>query len=279
MGDKRKRVVLVTGASSGIGNACATQLAKKGFIVYGTSRAPDERNRMADEFYELIRMDVTDDDSVQTGVAYIMAREGRIDALLCSAGSGIAGAIEETPIVEAAFQLDINVLGVARVIKAVLPAMRVEGGTILVVGSMAGLVGVPFQAYYSSSKFALEGLVDSLRMELGRAPVRVALIQPGDFRTGFTAARKVFGLAEGSPYAQTGRRALAVMEESENNGLDPVLVARLVLRLLDVKRLRPRYPVGPWQQRLAMSLRLVIPRRLYERILMAYFKVLARNGA
>ncbi|MBU0928822.1 MAG: SDR family oxidoreductase [Spirochaetes bacterium] len=278
MNDKRKRVVIVTGASSGLGNACATHLAKKGFVVYGTSRRPDEKNRRADEFFELVRMDATDDDSVTSVVDYVLAKDGRIDALLCCAGIGIAGAVEEVPIVEAARQMDVNFLGVARAVRAVLPSMRVNGGTVLVLGSMAGLVGVPFQAYYAASKFALEGFVDSLRMEVGGA-VRVALIEPGDFRTGFTAAREVFGLAEGGPYSEAGRRAIGGMERSEREGSDPVIVARLALKLLDARRLRARYSVGPWGQRLAMALRRALPRRIFELILMAYYGVPARNGA
>ncbi|OHD19576.1 MAG: hypothetical protein A2Y38_25220, partial [Spirochaetes bacterium GWB1_59_5] len=296
--DNRKRVVLVTGASSGIGNASATQLAKKGYAVYGTSRFPEDRRRRADEFFELIRMDVTDDDSVSTAVAYIVAREGHIDALLCCAGIGIAGAVEETPITEASRQFDVNFLGVARTVQAVLPAMKATGGSILILGSMAGLVGVPFQAYYSASKFALEGFVDSLRMELADAGimirrksgnkvekrrekktgVQVSLIQPGDFKTGFTAARAVFGLAEGGPYTEAGRRALSVMEESEKAGSDPILVARLVLKLLNRKRIKARYAVGPLAQRFAMAMRIMLPRSIQERILMSYYKVFTRNG-
>lgn len=299
MGDSRKRVVLVTGASSGIGNAVATQLAKKGFSVYGTSRFPENRHRMADEFFELIRMDVTDDDSVGTAVAYVLAKEGRIDALICSAGFGVAGPVEETPILEAARQMDVNFLGTARTVHAALPSMRVNGGTILIIGSMSGLVGIPFQAYYSASKFALEGFVDSLRMELAdpgsrmkrrsrtnrvarlevRPSVQVSLIQPGDFKTGFTAARVVFGLAEGSHYAAIGRRALAIMEESEKTGSDPILVARLVLKLLDRKIIKSRYSAGPLAQRIAMVLRVVLPRGVQELILLTYYRIFNRNGA
>lgn len=298
MSDSRKRVVLVTGASSGIGNAVATQLAKKGFVVYGTSRFPENRSRMADEFFELIRMDVTDDDSVSTALAYILARESRIDALICCAGIGIAGAVEETPMREATHQIGVNFLGTARTVQAVLPVMRQHGGIILIIGSMAGLVGVPFQAYYSASKFALEGFVDSLRMELAdpgsrmkrksgnkrvarlevRPSVQVSLVQPGDFKTGFTAARVAFGLAEGSHYEKIGRRALSVMEESERTGSDPILVARLVLKLLDRKNIKSRYSVGPWLQRLAMVIRKLLPRNVQEFILLTYYRIFNRNG-
>lgn len=273
MADRRRRVVLVTGASSGLGNACATQLAKKGYVVYGTGRAPEGKNRMADEFFEMIRMESSDDDSVHTAVSYVLAKEERIDALICCAGMGLAGSVEDTPMHDAARQLDVNFLGAARAVREVLPGMRAAGGTILVVGSMAGRIGVPFQAYYAASKFALEGFVDSLRMELARFPVRVSIIEPGDFRTGFTAARQAFGLSGDGPYAEVGGRALSIMENSERAGADPVLFARLVLTLLDKKRLRARYATGLAPQRVALAMRRILPHRLYELMLMAYFKV------
>jgi NAD(P)-dependent dehydrogenase (short-subunit alcohol dehydrogenase family) len=273
MADKRRVVVLVSGASSGIGNSCATALAKNGYIVYGTSRAPESRPRKADEFFELIRMDVSDDDSVSNAVSYIRAKEGRIDVLLHSAGAGIAGALEETPILEARKLFDVNVMGAARIIYEVLPDMRKEGGTILVVGSLAGLSGIPFQSYYSASQHALEGLIDSLRLEMAGFPVRVSLIQPGGFRTGFTAARKSFGLGEKSPYDENGRRALVIAEQLEKSGADPILVARLVMRLIVKKRVGPRYSVGFLHQRLAMKIKRLLPLRLAELLLRLYFEL------
>jgi len=279
MRDRHRPVVLVTGASSGLGNACATHLAKKGYSVYGTSRDPETRQRRADEFFELIRMDVSNDDSVSSAVFYILAREERIDALVHCVGTGIAGAVEETLIVDASRQMDVNFLGCARVVREVLPGMRKHGGSILILGSMAGKTGIPFQSYYAASKFALEGFVDSLRMELTGFPVRVSIIEPGDFLTGFSAARTIVGLAPESPYHQNGINAIQAMVESEREGSDPVMVARLVLRLIQKKRLLARYSVGPWYQRLALVLHGIVPYIIYERILMAYFRIDARNGA
>ncbi len=274
MADKRRVVVLVVGASSGIGNSCATALAKNGYIVYGTSRTPDARPRKVDEFFELIRMDVSDDDSVSHAISYIRAKEGRIDVLVHSAGAGIAGAIEETPILDAAELFDVNVMGTARTIHEVLPGMRKEGGTILVIGSLAGLTGIPFQPYYSASQHALEGLIDSLRLEMAGFPVRVSLIQAGAFRTGFTAARKSYGMGENSPYAENGRRALAIAEQLEKAGADPILVARLVMKLMAKKRVGPRYRAGFLQQRLAITIKRLLPHRLAELLLRWYFELL-----
>ena len=273
MAENGKRVVLVTGASSGLGNACATYLSKKGYAVYGTSRDPQAAQRKADEFFELIRMDAEDDDSVKLAVDYVLEKEGRIDVLLCNAGMGIAGPVEETPAPEAARQMDVNFLGAARVVTATLPSMRKTGGTILVTGSIAGRAGVPFQAYYSASKFALEGFVESLRMELKPFPVRIAIVEPGDFRTGFTAARSTAAVPEGSPYREAMVRAIGVMEHDEREGSNPIEMARLVYALLGRKRLRVRYTVGPLFERFAAGLKRVIPSRWYEAIMASYYRV------
>jgi len=278
MAERRHHVVLVTGASSGLGNACATYLAKKGYVVYGTSRTPESRPRRADEFFELIRMDVTNDDSVASGVSYVLAREGHIDTLICGHGFGIAGPVEETPIADAMRQIDVNFMGVARIVHDVLPGMRAGGGTILVVGSLMGRTGLPFNAYYSASKFALEGFVESMRMELHGFPVRVALIEPGDFRTGFIAARETIGLADTSPYAAAGRCTMTVIEDAERSGADPVLFARLILKLVREKRLRARYTVGLWFNRFAITLKWILPHSLYEFLFMAYFRYSSKNG-
>ncbi|HUW69061.1 MAG TPA: SDR family NAD(P)-dependent oxidoreductase [bacterium] len=278
MAERRHHVILVTGASSGLGNACATYLAKKGYIVYGTSRTPETKHRRADEFFELIRMDVTNDDSVASGVSYVLAKEGHIDTLICSHGFGIAGPVEETPIPDAIRQMDANFMGVARIVHEVVAAMRASGGTILVVGSLAGRTGLPFNAYYSASKFALEGFVESMRLELHGFPVRLALIEPGDFRTGFITARQTIGLADTSPYAATGRCAMSVIEDGERAGADPVLFSRLILRLVRKDRLRARYTVGLWFNRFAITLKWFLPHSLFEFIFMAYFRCNSRNG-
>lgn len=277
MAERKRVVALVTGASSGLGNAVATQLAKKGYAVYGASRSAETRQRKADEFFEPVTMDASSDGSVSAAVAYVLAKEGRIDALVCCAGMGIAGAVEETPVAEAIRQMDVNFIGVVRIVQSVLPGMRKAGGTILVIGSMAGLTGIPFQSFYSASKYALEGFVESLRMELCQFPVRVALIEPGDFRTGFTSARRILGLGADSPYAVQGRRAIKVMEDSERAGSDPVIVARLVLSLLARKKLRSRYTVGPGVQKFAMVLKRFLPHRLYELLIMANYQLNSGN--
>lgn len=268
----KKKVVLVTGASSGIGNACATHLAKKGYSVYGTSRNPAAKPRRVDEFFELVRMDVSNNDDVEAVISYITAKENVLDAIICCAGIGIAGALEEIPIIEAQRQFDVNFMGVARLAKAGLPLLRASKGHFIVIGSIAGLFGVPFQSYYSASKCALTGLVDSLRMELYSHHVKTSLILPSDFRTGFTSARAIYGLGADSPYGLKGKKAIAIMEQNERYGADPIIVARLMLKLLNKKRLRPRYSLGPLLQRTAVFIARILPKAFTEIILLYYYR-------
>lgn len=276
-----RKVVLVTGASSGLGNACATVLAKRGFQVYGTCRKPAAVTRRADEFFELIAMDLGDDYSVTTAVSYIVEREGGIDAVVHAACPGIAGPVEEIPIDAAARQIDEGLTGTARVVRAALPSVRARRGTILVVGSLAGRLALPFQAHYTAVKFALAGFVQSLRLELTGLGVRVALIEPGDFRTGFLAARTKLGDASG-PYSDNAKRALEIAEAGERQGADPILFARLALKLLGKKRVTARYSVGSRGQRAAAMLSRLLPPCLVELGLRIHFdlrKPASRSGS
>jgi len=181
---KSPPVVLITGASSGIGLAAAQILHARGARVWGASR------RVIAGEIPWIAMDVTDDEAVDAGVRKLIEKAGRIDALITCAGYGIAGAIEDTSSAEAQAQFATNFFGTFRAVRAVLPAMRAqEAGRIVLVGSIAGRIGVPFQGFYSASKFALEGFAESLRMEVKPFGIDVSLIEPGDFKTDFTAAR------------------------------------------------------------------------------------------
>lgn len=186
MTDAAGRVALVTGASSGFGLFIANDLHAAGYRVYGASRravgGPDGG-------FQAIAMDVDDDASVAAGVGAIVAREGRLDVLVSNAGIGIAGSLEDTTTQEAKAQFETNFFGNHRVCRAALPHLRAqESSHIVVIGSLAGLFGIPFQGMYSASKFALEGYCESLRIELRHTGVRVAIVEPGDFATGFTAA-------------------------------------------------------------------------------------------
>jgi NAD(P)-dependent dehydrogenase (short-subunit alcohol dehydrogenase family) len=280
MAATRPEVVLITGASSGIGKACAERLHLRGYRVYGTSRrapraiAVTTTGGSAAGTFELLPMDVTSDESVERGIGSILAREGRIDAVVNNAGYGLAGAVEDTALDEARAQFDTNFFGVLRVCRAVLPVMRRQGrGYLLNVSSMAGVIGIPFQALYSASKFALEGLTEALRAEVAPHGIRVVLIEPGDFRTGFTASRTLArGAAAGTAYAERQARALGVMEADEKGGATPESVGRLVERILGRRSPRPRYAVGPLSERLALALKRVAPDRIFAWAIAKYYR-------
>ncbi|HUX40915.1 MAG TPA: SDR family oxidoreductase [Rectinemataceae bacterium] len=266
---EEKKTIVVTGASSGIGNAIATYLAKRGENVIGTCRNPASRTGKADEFFDMIALDITRDDSVKTAFSKIFEGKKTVDTLVCCAGMGIAGSVEETSIEEAHLQMDTNYCGTLRTIKAVLPKFREAGrGQIIVMSSLAGVAGIPFQSFYSSSKFALEGLVEALRLEVAPFGIQVCLVEPGDFRTGFTDARvKVAAYlagGEASPYSKGFEATVGQMEHDERAGADPIVIAKLIEKLLGKRNLSVRYGVGSIFQRLGVKIKNFMPSRLFE---------------
>jgi len=267
-----ERVVLVTGATSGLGKAIAEKLAAEGCKVYGAARRiPDPAQAGGGIAY--LCMDVRDEASVQAGIASIIAASGHIDVLVACAGMGIGGAVEDSSMAEIERQMDVNFLGTVRTVKACLPAMRVQrAGKIIIIGSIAGLIGMPFQAFYSSSKFALEGFVESLRHEVRRFGVDVCVVEPGDFRTGFTGARAKVDLAD-TAYAETFRRVIGIQEHDEQNGCYPSRAADAVSALLRRKRLPARKTVGSGFQRFATFLKRILPYAWFEAFYRIYYKV------
>lgn len=266
-------VVLITGASSGIGRACADLLAQHGFVVYGASRsAPEGRTETG---WIPLRMDVRDDASVIQTLDRILGEAGQLDAVVNNAGVGTAGAVEDTSVKEALDLFQTNFFGSLRVCRAVLPLFRALGkGTIVNVSSLGGRIGLPFQGLYSASKFALEGLTEALRMEVRPFGVRVVLVEPGDFRTGFTAHRQRAAAAQtNDAYRDQFATALRRAERDEEEGGDPRAVARLVLRILQHPNPRLRYTVGNPFQRLAVHARRVLPDRFVEWSIMRYYRV------
>lgn len=255
------RVVLITGASSGIGRACALHLAERGFRVYGTSRNPPAET----EPVEMLQVDVTDDLSVQRGIDKITAREGRIDIVVNNAGIAIAGPLESTSTQEAQRQLDVNLFGAFRVSRAVLPGMRRQGGGYIVnIGSIGGVIAIPYQPLYSASKFALEGLSESLRLEVRPFGIRVVIIEPGDTRTPITQNRTVTADAETHGVYRSFPTALKRTAFDEQNGPGPESVARLLHRIVNTPEPRLRYTVGPVAQRAAVWLKRLLPYAVLE---------------
>jgi NAD(P)-dependent dehydrogenase (short-subunit alcohol dehydrogenase family) len=282
MNTGQQRVVLVTGASSGIGLASASYLASRGFRVYGTSRRVPENETVltghaaaqgqADQII-MLTMDVTSDQSVKQGVERILSREGRLDIAINNAGMGIVGPVEKTTVEEARRQLEVNFFGAFRVCREVLRPMRQQGGGYIVnIGSIAGVIAIPYQAMYCASKFALEGLSESMRLEVRPFGVKVSVVQPGDHRTALTQNRQCTAAAhEDLAYSRPLDAALAQTAQDEQAGPGPEKVAHLVHRIVNLPNPRLRYTVGPPVQRAAVWLKRFFPYSLIEHTIRIYY--------
>lgn len=272
MSSDDQRVILVTGVLKGIGNTCAAFLAKRGHIVYGTFLHHESRVARADEFFRLLAMDPTTDDSIENAVSKILDDQGQIDVLICHASSTITSSVENTTSSEARHQMEVNFMGLARIIQSVLPAMRSrQSGMILVIGSLAGCVGVPFSAYHAAGEFALKGFVESLRMEVRTFGIKIALIEPGAIHADYKdQSTKASGHAT-DPYENLQSNVARSVLSRRQAESDPVIVARLVERLMFRKHLKIRYLVGPFRQRIWIRLKSLLPSRIYESLLLDYY--------
>ena len=254
------RSVLVTGASAGIGWACAEALHVAGWAVTGASRrgiAPDGCTGLV--------MNVDDDQSVRAGVAGMLAQRGRIDALVAAAGWGLAGAVEQSPVADARAQLETNFWGCVRVVQQALPAMRGHGGgRIVLLSSIGGLIGIPFQAFYSASKFALEGFGEALAYEVAPFGIQVTLVEPGNVRTDFTASRRKPASAADPVYGPAFSKALGTMERDEANGAPATEVAGVVRRVLESPHPPRRVSAGKAAERVGLLAKRVLPFRVFQ---------------
>ena len=220
-------------------------------------------------------MDVNSDESVASAIEQIVRAEGRIDVVVNSAGFGIGGAVEDTSIEEAKALFETNFFGMLRVCRTVLPVMRKsQRGTIVNISSLGGRIGLPYQGLYSASKFAVEGMTEALRMEVRQFGIRVIMIEPGDFRTEFTANRLyVAGSKENSAYNESFERAINVFANDEHGGSSPEQIATLLVKVLAKRSPKVRYSVGGMSQRGAAVLKQIVPNRFFEWALMKYYRV------
>lgn len=260
-----QKVVLITGATSGIGQACANHLSGRGWRVFGTRRGSSSASANGTPF-EMITMDVDNDASVQAGVETLLSKVGRLDAVVNNAGFSLMGPIEHTSTEEAKAQMETNFFGVLRVCRATLPALRQQGGGHIVnVSSLAAVVGLPFSGLYSASKFALEGLSESLRHETRPFGVRVVLVEPGDFRTPITAKRRTTqASAANDTYRSAFEQFKLKQDQDEAQAPDPLAVAQLIEAILRNPRPRMRYSVGMMGQRIVVPLKRFLPQALFE---------------
>ena len=265
----RRPVVLVTGVSTGIGRAVAVELSRRGHRVFGAGRRPEA----TPPGVEAVTMDVRDDDSVAAGVALVLDRAGRLDAVVNNAGIAIGGPVEDTSIDEARAMVETNLLGVWRVCRAVLPAMRARGdGVIVNMGSVAGVIGTPFAGGYTATKFAIEGLTETLRLEVRPFGVHVTVIEPGLIKSGMAArSARTAGLSDA--YREHAERVLDQMVADEAAGLPSEAVGKLVARVVNAARPRLRYTVGPPLERAFPMIKRVLPAPALEAIVRRGYKL------
>ncbi len=267
-------VVLVTGATSGIGRACAEHLARCGWRVFGTRRETSATIVPEGQF-EMVVMDVDDDESVQRAVRGVLSRTGRLDAVVNNAGFSLMGPIEDTSIAEAKAQMETNFFGVLRVLRATLPVLRQRhSATIVNISSLAAVVGLPFSGLYSASKFALEGMSEALRLETVPFGIRVVLVEPGDFRTPITVKRRIAQAVQtNNTYRAAFSRFKEKQDRDEAQAPEPAAVAKLVERILRHPNPRARYTVGMYSQRIVVPLKRFLPQRLFEWFLRRAFGI------
>ena len=262
------KVILVTGASSGIGFEIATYLSKNNYIVYGGSRS-----LAITEDFKPIKLDVTDDESVKEVVAEVFAREGRIDVLINNAGVGSAGAIEKTPIEDIRKSFEVNLFGVVRMCQAVLPLMRQNKfGKIINISTLGSMLGLPFRGFYSSSKGAMDLMTESMRLEVERFGIQACTIHPGEVKTNIGAHRIVSMPTENDVYAKTLQKAFAELDSSVYHGKDPKFFGPYIDKIIHSKRVKRNYYIGSFNELLGVKLKNILPYYLYEKILRSYFK-------
>jgi NAD(P)-dependent dehydrogenase (short-subunit alcohol dehydrogenase family) len=270
------RVALVTGASSGIGEVTARRLAEAGFTTYGVARRVDRMAGLAELGVHTFAMDVTDDASMVDGVQRIIDEQGRLDVLVNNAGYGSYGAVEDVPIDEARRQFEVNIFGLARLVQLALPAMRKQqSGRIINISSVGGKFYEPLGAWYHATKFALEGLSDSLRLELAPFGIKVVIVEPGPIITEWnTIARDgLVEISRGGAYEERSQRIYKTMERGDTGwaGTDPDVVAKKIVKAATARHPAIRYPVGKGAGSLVLARRL-LPDRVFDAMINTQYR-------
>ena len=272
------RVAVVTGASSGIGEATALRLLTAGYTVYGAARRVERMQDLAAAGMRVLGMDVTDDHSMTSGVGRILDEVGRIDVLVNNAGFGSYGAVEDVPIDAARHQFEVNVFGLARLTQLVLPTMRRQrAGRIVNISSIGGKIYTPLGGWYHATKFAVEGLSDSLRLELKPFGIQVVVVEPGGIRTEWSgiAADNLLKTSGQGGYAKQATkvaRILGSIDQDPRLGSAPSAIAVAIEKAVTARRPRIRYTAGSGAKPILL-LRRVLTDRAFDRLMNVVFSV------
>ncbi|HEY6686614.1 MAG TPA: oxidoreductase [Propionibacteriaceae bacterium] len=278
--DNSHKTALITGASSGIGEATALQLAELGYTVYAGARRVERMSDLADRGIRTRAVDVTDDATMVALVEAIIAETGRIDVLINNAGYGSYGALEDVPMEEARRQFEVNLFGLARLTQLVLPQMRAQrDGYIVNVSSMGGKIWEPLGSWYHASKFAVEGLSDSLRVEVAEFGIKVVIIQPGSIRSEWSgiAADQLEARSANTPYAGQAQIMGAVLRGVDQMQLasGPEVVAETIAKAVQSSKPRTRYVVGGGARGILLAER-ILPDRGFDRFIQLGYRFAAR---
>lgn len=267
-----KKVILITGVSSGIGKKAAEHLIAQGHIVYGASRKAEQEKDLAALGIQLMTLDVINDEDCENCVNRVMLEQGRIDVLINNAGFGLYGAVEDIPLIDAKYEMDVNVFGLAKMTQLVIPHMRKQqGGTIINMSSIAGKITTAMGAWYHTSKFAVEGFSNALRLELRQFGIHVVLIQPGLIRTNFeeianASIAKYSGTGEYQKLGEAMARTYVKAEQKGSffYGSDPLVIAKVISKAVNKKRPRTRYVAGHLGK-ISLVARRYVSDRVYDR--------------
>lgn len=263
---KSNKIAVITGAGSGIGLATAKRLKDIGYVVYNFSRHPAEN-----EESKFIYTDVSDSATINSAIQKVIDESGKIDLLVTSAGMGVSGAVEFIEEREMKRQFEVNLFGTISMVKAVLPQMRKQkSGRIICISSVAAVYSIPFQAYYSASKAAINSFVDALTNEVKPFGIEIASVMPGDISTGFTAARSKTNAGD-DVYSGVIGSAVSAMENDEKNGMTPDSVAKLVVKIAEKKHISPLYTAG-FQYKALVFLSRIFPHKLAVKIVGSMYK-------
>ena len=268
------KTVLVTGASSGIGKATAIYLAQNGYKVYGAARRMNKMQDLKDYGIQALLMDVTKDESLVRGVNQIMKDTGSVDILVNCAGLGSYGALEDVPMQEAKNQMEINLFGVARLTQLVLPQMRKNRyGKIVNISSVGGKVGLPMGSWYHASKFAMEGLSDSLRNEVRQFGVDVIVIEPGGTKSEMTeiGAADLIRTSGETAYKALAKSIEQAYSTMSRDAAEPIVIAKLIKKGIEANNPKTRY-IGGTMAKPMLFMRKLLSDKVFDKIIMSRMK-------
>ncbi|ADB38256.1 SDR family oxidoreductase [Spirosoma linguale] len=264
------KVILITGASTGLGYSIAGYLAQRGHVVYGTSRQAG----LSTGSFRMLSMDVGDPQSVQQAVDQIMQQEGRLDVLVNNAGLGIAAPVELMSLSDVQRVFDTNVLGVIRMVQAALPIMRrQQSGLIINISSIAAEAGLPYRGAYSASKAAVERLTEALRLELAPFGVQACSVQPGGTKTDINKNRLRASIEADSVYKSTFDRTYELIDQSVSEGIESAVFGPLLDSIINSSQVKRLYRVGKPLEKFSVLLKRVLPTTLYERMIRNHYEM------